>query len=108
MHRAPVSTAVEIVAEALLLRRQQPQLSAEQVLDQVMRGRYGKHIDFGELAVPPSPFAYLVAEALDGGMERSDWEGLWRGNCRPEVRPFLVKLFAEDVWPKFVVRYSLY
>ena len=91
-----------------MLRRQQPDLSATWVLDQVMRGRYGASIDFGELATPPSPFAYLVAEALDGGMQRGDWEGLWRGNSRPEVRPFLVKLFAEEVWPKFAVKYSLY
>lgn len=112
MRCTPVSFAVEIVSTALLLRKAQPQLPAIELLDRAMRGRYGRSIDFGEFAVPPSPFAYLVAEALDGGMQRSDWEGLWRSgqrpNGHPKVRPFLLQVWAEDVWPKFIVRYSLY
>ena len=40
-------------------------------------------------------------------MPPSDWAGLWRGG-HPNARPFLLKLWADEVWPKFVVRYSLY
>lgn len=108
MHGDPVSPVVQIVAEALVLRRSRPQLSAIQVLDEVMRKRHGRPVDFGELIKPPAPFAFLVAEALDRGMERSDWEGLWNSRSRPDMRPFLLDLFADEVWPKFVVRYSLY
>ena len=103
---API--AIAVVAETLLLRRQCPDMSALDVLDRVMSGRYGQHIDFGELALPVSPFSLVVAEALDSGMLASDWAGLWACNCHPRVRPFLGELWASEVWPKFVVRYSLY
>lgn len=107
MHRPPVAPAVAIVAEALVLRRAQPALPVLDVLDHVMRGRYGRRIEFGELATPPAPFAYLLAEAFDC-MPRSDWEGVWRCNGHNNVRPFLLKVMAEEVRPQFVVRYSLY
>ena len=73
-----------------------------------MRGRYGWRIDFGGLALPPAPLALLVAEALDGGMLASDWAGLWRATSNPKLRPLLLDIWADEVWPKFVVRYSLY
>jgi len=60
------------------------------------------------LALPVTPFSLVVAEALDTGMLASDWAGLWRGNSHPRLRPFLRELWAAEVWPKFVVRYSLY
>ena len=96
-----VSPAVEIVADALALRRKHPGFPALDTLDKVMRGRRGQHIDFGALAMPPAPFAFLIAESLDTGMPRSDWEGLWRGNSHPNVRPFLLKVWMEEVWPQF-------
>lgn len=108
MTRAATTVAVEIVVEALLLRKAHPSWSAMDVLDQAMRTRYGRRIDFGDLAKPPAPFAMLVADALDTGMLASDWEGLWQFNSHGKVRPFLLQLFADEVWPKFVVRYSLY
>lgn len=100
--------AVAIVAETLVLRRHRPEAMALDVLDQVMRGRHGQHIDFGELAMPVTPFSLVVADALDTGMLASDWAGLWTGNSHPHLRPFLRELWAAEVWPKFVVRYSLY
>ena len=108
MHPASFNPAVVIVAEARWLRNSQPALSAEKVLDYVMRGRYGCWIDFGELATPPNPFSLLLAEALDGGMLASDWAGLWRHNSHPKIRATLLQIWADEVWPKFVVRYSLY
>lgn len=108
MTRAVTTAAVEIVVEALLLRKAHPSWPAVDVLDQVMRARYGQRIDFGDLAKPPAPFAILVADAFDGGMLASDWEGLWQFNGHGELRPFLLQLFGDEVWPKFVVRYSLY
>ncbi len=103
-----MSPAVEIVAETLVLRRRRPEAPAMDVLDQIMHGRHGRYIDFGELALPITPFSLVVAEALDTGMLARDWAGLWTGNSSPRLRPFLRELWAAEVWPKFVVRYSLY
>ena len=109
---AQVSPAVEIAAEALVLRNslpelpELPELPALEVLDQVMRSRYGRHVDFGGLAVPPSPFSLLVVDALDC-MPSSDWAGPWRCG-HPRVQPFLLRVWHTEVWPKFRVRYSLY
>lgn len=97
---------VGVVVNALLLRKARPDLPALEVLDHAMRGRYGHRIDFGDLATPPAPFGLLVVEALDGGMPRGDWEGLWRCNSHNEVRPFLLRVFVDEVWPRFRVRYS--
>ena len=107
-HRPPVAPAVEVAVNALLLRKSRPDLPALEVLDHAMHGRYGRRIDFGDLATPPTPFAMLVVDALDGGMPLCDWEGLWRCDWEGKVRPFLLKVWAEEVWPKFLVRYSLY
>ena len=108
MNPVSANLAVVIVAESRSLRNSQPSLPAVEVLDHVMPGRYGRRIDFGELASPPSPFSLLVAEALDGGMLASDWAGLWRCNSHLKVRAALTQIWADDVWPKFVVRYGLY
>lgn len=108
MQRATITTAVEIVADALMLRKARPEWTPLDVLDEVMRGRAGRRVDFGALAVMPAPFALLAVEAFDGAMPRSDWEGLWRCNSHNGVRPFLLQLFADEIWPQFRVRYSLY
>ena len=93
-----------MVATALLLRRSQPDLPAVAVLDLAMQGRIGRRINFGNLATIPSPFSLLVAEAFNGGMLPSDWEGLWRFNPEPRLRKLLMDIWAyED--PKFAARY---
>lgn len=107
MQQTPTTPAVEIVVKALMLRKKHPGFPALAILDRAMRRHRGQHIDFGELARPPAPFAYLIAEALDGGMLRSDWEGLWRANADPKVRPALTTIWMDDVWPKFRARYAL-
>ena len=108
MRRAPSSPSVDVVTQALLLRKTQPDLPALEVLDKVMRGRHGKRIDFSDLALPPAPFALLVAEAFDRGMLPGDRVGLWQHNGSPELRPFLLQLWTDEVWPQFMVRHSLY
>lgn len=108
MNLPPPSPAIDIAARALLLRRQEPALPALQVLDLVMRGRHGRWIDFGDMGLPPAPFALLVAEAFDGGMLPCDWVGLLRSRSHPRIRPVLMEIWADEVWPKFLVRYSLY
>jgi len=73
-----------------------------------MRGHSGRWIDFGELALPPAPFALLVAEAYDTGMLPCDWVGLLRPGSPQRVRELLLQIWAEEVWLKFRVRYSMY
>ena len=68
----------------------------------------GQHIDFGDLAVPPAPFGCLIAEALDEGMQASDWEGLWRSNQQADHRAVLLEIWMIEVWPKFRARYNLH
>jgi hypothetical protein len=108
MRPEPGSIAVKIVVEALTLRKEQPQLPAVEVLDHVMRGHFGSQINFDDLATPPAPFALLIAEAFDRGMQASDWAGLWRGNEHPQIRPYLLSVWRDEIWPIFMVRYSLY
>ena len=102
------SLAVEVAVQALLLRKQHPSMPAVEVLDEAMLSRHGRWIDFGEIGLPPAPFALLVAEAFDGGMLPCDWVGLLRSRSHPRLRPVLMEVWANEVWPKFVVRYSLY
>ena len=103
-----VSPAVQIVAQALLLRRSDPTRPALDVLDEVMQPHRRRPVEFGDLIDLPSPFALLIAEAFDTGMCVEDWAGLWRGNGHPKIRGFLLNLWADEVWPKFRVRYGLF
>lgn len=95
MNSAPVSPAIDVVTQALLMRKVHLSLPAVEVLDRIMRGRHGKRIDFSDLAMPPAPFALLVAEAFDGEMLPSDWVGLWQNNGHPKLRPLLLELWAD-------------
>ena len=65
MHPESRSIAVKIAVEALILRKEHPQLPALEVPDHVMRGQFGNQIDFDDLATPAAPFALLIAEAFD-------------------------------------------
>lgn len=107
-HMTSVSPAVQVVASARLLRKVQPELPALELLDRSMRGRHGRRIDFGDLATPPSPFALIVAEAFDGGMRPCDWAGLLQSRSHPRILEVLMEVWWNEVWPKFVVRYSQY
>lgn len=81
---------------------------AVDVLDEVMRPHLGRWVDFGELALPPAPFALLAAEAFDTGMMPSDWVCLLRPGISTRAREQLLQIWFDEVWPKFLVRYSLY
>lgn len=104
----PVSPVIAIVARALLLRRQEPGLSALEVLDQALQGHHGRFIDFGDIARPPAPFGLLMAEAFDRGMLPCDWVGLLASQSHPKLETVLHQIWADEVWPQFLVRYSLY
>jgi hypothetical protein len=105
---APVSPAVEIAVKALMLRRRDPTCPALLVMDEAMRGHHGRFIDFGDIARPPAPFGLLVAEAFDGGMLPCDWVGLLAGKSHPKLPAVLNDIWVHEIWPKVIVRYSLY
>ena len=98
--------ATQLIEEALALRRSHPHAPAADVLDLVMKGRTPWLEDFLDHMVPPSPFALLVAEAVDDCMCAADWLGMTGPKSEPAIRDALVQLYREAVWPKFVKRYG--
>src|SRR5688572_32631435 len=101
------ASALAIVTEALALRASHPHAPAADVLDLVMNGRSPWLEDFLDHMEPPTPFALLVAEAVDDCMSSVEWRDLTGPNADPRVRDALVQLYRESVWPKFVRRYGL-
>jgi hypothetical protein len=67
------SEAHKIATEAVALRRSHAHAPALDVLDLVMTDRHHRVYEFGDLALPPAPFALVVAEAFDRGMTVDEW-----------------------------------
>jgi hypothetical protein len=103
----PDAIALAIITEALALRVSHPKAPASDVLDLVMQGRQYRLVDFGEHMVPPAPFALLVSEAVGDCMSADDWATATGPKADPHLRATLQLQFALNVWPKFLVRYSL-
>ena len=97
--------AQKLATETLTLRRSHVHAPALDVLDLVMKGRQ-QLPDFGDLALPPRPFALMVAEAFDRGMSVDDWALMTGSRADPQLRTTLLGIFASEVWPRFVQRYS--
>ena len=97
--------ARKIATEAVTLRKSHAHAPALDVLDLVMKGHH-ELPDFGDLALPPRPFALMVAEAFDRGMSVDDWALMTGSRADPQLRTALLGIFASDVWPRFVQRYS--
>lgn len=108
VQKVSTSPAVRIVAQALLLRRADPDRPALDVLDEAMQAHRSRLVDFGDLIDLPSPFALLVVEAFDRGMCVADWAGLWHGIRHPKIRGVPLSLWADEVWPQFRVRYGVF
>jgi hypothetical protein len=89
------------------LRVSHPHASAADVLEHVFRPLAGSRLSFGAAQYLPHPFALTVAEAFGHGMHPQEWAH-WSG---PPAHPQLVhavqKMWAEDVWPLFMLRYEL-
>jgi hypothetical protein len=103
----PDPVAVAIISEALALRVSHSHVPAIEVLDLVMQGRRHRLIDFDDNMIPPAAFALLVAEAMGGGLSAAEWEALTGPKADTIVRATLQLQYALNVWPKFLVRYSL-
>jgi len=95
-----------IVNEALARRNSHPQALAVDVPDLPVRGREYWLEDFFDHMVPPSPFALLVAEAVDDCMTAAEWRGMTGPNADPRVRDTLVQIYRESVSPKFGRRHG--
>lgn len=99
--------ARKLDAETLALRRTRADAPALEVLDLMMKYRQRQMPDFGDLALPPAPFALTVAEAFDRGMSVDDWALMTGSLAEPTLRTAVLGIFASEVWPRFVQRYSL-
>jgi hypothetical protein len=69
----PTAESHKIAVGAVTLRRSHSHAPALDVLDLVMTYRHHRGYDFGDLALPPAPFALVVAEAFDRGMTVNEW-----------------------------------
>jgi hypothetical protein len=48
----------------------------------------------------------MVAEAFDRGMSVDDWALMTGSRADPQLRTALLGIYASEVWPRFVQRYS--
>jgi hypothetical protein len=96
-----------LATETLTLCRAHAHKPALDVLDLVMKDRRHRLPEFGELALPPAPFALVVAEALDGGMTADEWALMTGFRADPALRTAVLDLWAAEVWPRFVQRYGV-
>jgi len=88
---------VSVVDQVESLWLSHPQALALDVLDSVMRGRTGKPIDFGDLALPLREFALTVAEAFDTVMTRAEWQAWTRSGADPQARAALLAIWPIEV-----------
>ena len=96
-----------LATETLTLCRTHVHTPVLDVLDLVMKDRQHRLPDFGELALPPAPFALVVVEALDRGMAADEWALMTGFRADPVLRTAVLDLWAADVWPRFVQRYGV-
>lgn len=99
--------AQRLATETLTLCRTHAQTPALDVLDLVMKSHHHQLPEFGELALPPAPFALVVAEALDRGMTADEWALMTGSRADPVLRTAVLDLWAAEVWPRFLQRYGV-
>jgi len=92
----PVPT---IVDAALALRRSHPRAPLRDVLLVALQGVDASTLDFGSAAMPPHPFALLVAEAFDDPFSPQEWVILLDGV--PDPAPLLGH-WRETTWARFL------
>jgi hypothetical protein len=102
----PDPTAAVLVDEALALRNSHPHAPAVEVLDLVIKGRGVWLEDLFPHMVPPSPFALLVAEAMEDCMTAGEWQAFTGPNADERLRDEMRRQYEEAVLPKFVIRYG--
>lgn len=103
----PDATALSIVQQALTLRRDYPQCSAQEAIDAAFEGSHGRALNFGDALDPRTPFGQLIAEAFDRGMEPGDWLGLMGDGADPLVIKELERIWSTYVLARFENRYGL-
>jgi len=98
--------AQKLTAEVMTVCRSHSHAPAIDVLDLVMKGRRPLPA-FGDLALPPAPFALVVAEAFDCGMSVDEWRRWTVPPADPVLSAAMLVVWANEVWPKFVGRYGV-
>lgn len=108
-HSAPTSRAARflvnmppctsIVNAALALRRSHPRAPVRDVLSIALQGVDASSLDFGPAAMPPHPFALLVAEAFDDPFTPREWVALL--GSVPDPAPLLAH-WRDTTWARFL------
>lgn len=93
-----------IVAQCLVHRVTHPTRAVLESLDFAMHGHQVRAEDFGRDAIPPAPFALVIAAAFD-----ADRAPLWQDMVTADsvAQAALLTLWAREVWPWFISRYAL-
>lgn len=99
--------AIDIASRALALRQSHPWAPALDLLDLVMRGHEGTQLEFGPAGMPPERFALIVAEAFDAFMTPLEWASFTHAQADPLFRAGVLQIWVNEIWPRFVARYSL-
>jgi hypothetical protein len=103
MHESRTQNAALLMAD---LQRAMPGLQAIELLDEAMHRAPRLPLD-GALLHPASPFGQLIAAAFDDAMTPDEWEA-WAGEGSERLlQESLLRLWHEEVLPKFYSRYGL-
>lgn len=101
MHESRTQNAALLMAE---LQRAMPGLQALELLDEAMHRAPAPD---GALLHPASPFGQVIAAAFDEAMTPDEWEA-WAGEGSERLlQESLLRLWHEEVLPKFYARYGL-
>ncbi len=101
MHESRTQNAALLMAE---LQRTMPGLQAIELLDEAMQRT--PRLD-SALLHPASPFGQVIAAAFDDAMTPDEWDA-WAGEGAERLlQASLLRLWNEEVLPKFRSRYGL-
>jgi hypothetical protein len=95
----------DVASAAISLRASHRAASAREILDLVLRDRTGALGDFGAQLAPATPFALLMAEAIDGIEMMPAWSQ-W-AQADPVLGQMLNERWRDEILPRFAETYGL-
>ena len=103
MHESQLQNAALMAAA---LQRAMPGLPALDLLDRAMRQPSRSAFD-SDFLHPASPFGQVIAAAFDSAMTPEEWSA-WAGEgAEHTIQDALLRVWNEEVLPKFWSRYGL-
>jgi hypothetical protein len=101
------SINADVARAARSLRAGHPAAPAREILDLVLQGRSGAVNDFGAELAPASPFALLVADAIDGVDMMPAWSQWSKPGTDRVLRQMLDERWQDEILPRFAEAYGL-